>query len=326
MALLGKHLTKIAQDVLYPQLFLFELGEKVPLPGNSGKHIFIPVRRRVRTVGVLTEGTVLLTSAASAHFYSGMVSGFAGGFGYNDFFVATNEIPMVLGQDAKNLGVDMAQKYESAILSKISGSGLGTASTNTMFVPPDGSTAAGSVATTTNMLLAGLFQATTLLRSNNAPTYPDGLFAGVFHPKQVYDLYVNASGTAKFGNYNTQLLNTDAGAKTLAGATLGQIAGIRILQSTNSAKYFLGTAAATGTAGTSAGASSYIGMVLAPGAYACVDLENERPRIIVKEFGSGGATGDPADQKMSQSIKGYFCCVAMDAVNRIATIPSGKTL
>ena len=42
MSLFNRYLRKVAEQTLYATPVLYEFAKKAPLPGNSGKTIFIP--------------------------------------------------------------------------------------------------------------------------------------------------------------------------------------------------------------------------------------------------------------------------------------------
>lgn len=309
---LSDYLHKVAQEALWPQLFLYELGEKVALPPNNGKTIFIPYYYKKDLIQTsITEGTAIGSSALSGHFYSGTVAARAGSIAFSDFFVATHQVPGVLAQATKQLSNYLAQKYEADIRTVLCGAGT--------FFSPDGATATGSVVEATPLLLKGLFQASTYLASNDAPKYMDGNYAGIFHPKALYDLKTNVSAAGAFTWANATAAGSEEGFRRLENATVGYAAGIRILESTNNAKFV------HALGGMSASNSGYQGFVMAPGAYACVDLVNAKPSVFVKGLGSAG-TSDPANQKMTVAVKGYFAAVAMDTTYRLYRTASGVTL
>jgi N4-gp56 family major capsid protein len=310
MTFLGKYLHNLAQEALWPQLFLYELGEKVPLPSNRGKHIFIPYYYKKNYIHAATEASrsdVTWSSALSGHFYSGTVVGRRGSIVFSDFFVATHEVPGVMGQAVKQLSQYLAQGYESLILTAICANGT--------YFCADGATASGAVVETTPLTLRGLYRASTTLEANDAPRYPDGLYAGVFHPKALHNLKINASAS----DYIRWATTIESGgpesliAESLRRATIGTVAGIRLMTSTHNGKFV------HAAGGASASNSAHMGFVIAPGAYACVDLESARPSVIIKPLGSGGATSDPANERMSVAVKGYFAAIPMDIT---ATSPS----
>ena len=68
--------------------------------------------------------------------------------------------------------------------------------------------------------------------------------------------------------------------------------------------------------------SCYVANVIAPGAYAVVDLQSGPPSIIVQPFGSAG-TADPTKKRMTVGMKAYYTTVRMDLANRLVRISSG---
>lgn len=317
---LGQYLHKVAQETLYPQLFLYQFGQKVPLPGNSGRIINIPYFKKVEPVQKFSTGTGTASGegvAPSAEFqmsgdkYTAEMFGYHGYIGFSDFFWAVHEIPGVLAAGVRQLSAHLAKLYDIAIHDQISATGTGT-----LVDGKDGLAGGTGVSSADGLTVDGLFAAQTTLEENLAPTYPDGTYACILHPRQVYDVFTNAETSA--GVSLTNWLNTDRGQKMYENAVLGTLAKLKIHVSTQSVVTGYGTAFAMQSA-----SSGYHAPVIAPGAYAVIDLQNARPSIIIQPFGSAG-TADPTKTHMTVGIKGYFTAKAMDTSNRLVKISTGK--
>jgi N4-gp56 family major capsid protein len=235
-----------------------------------------------------------------------------------------HEIPTMISDDLDYMARDAGLKVDDLCRTAISAK----ATSSTQIVAPDGSTTT-NVLSATNLKQSALFQANTRLASNKAPTYADGTYAGVFHPKQTHDLFIATSGGSQLNrillgstNVGGFLENTEFGAQKLARATMGTLGNIRIIQNTNAPKAHNGGAAA---AGFSAGASGWSALIMGPGAAAAVDLQTARLKTFIKPLGSAGAL-DGLNQLMTAGLKFYFVAVMMDGSNRLLSIPSGKTL
>lgn len=326
-ALYGKHLVKRAQEGLFGATLLPMLGNQIPLPGHAGKTIFIPKDYPKNNIRALTEGTIISLCPTSGHYYSGTVAGYGDAIGYNDFLVSIHEIPTMVSNDINTMSRYLGYKYDSLCVAVLSAAG-------TWVSPDGGSTTQGNVAATTNLLQRFLFDASTILAGNDAPTYSDDFYHGVFHPRQTHDLFVATSAGSQLGKGQQSvgspggfLEHTEMGARKLERATIGALGRVRVLESTQSAKslYTAASAEVASIGGMISSQSGYQALVMGPGAFAAVDLENQRPRVYVKGFGSAG-TADPINQISSAGIKGYFTAIAMDTTNRLVRTASGKTI
>jgi len=316
MSLFNRHLQKRSEKSLRDTVVLYELCDKHPLPGRAGKTIFVPKHIARDSIVALTEGTILGTSATSAHFYSATVAGYGDARSYSDFLVMIHEIPTMISDDVAGMTRDAGLFIDRLLANQFSGAGT--------YVAADGSTPTGSVKSTTQLKQSFLFSANTTLKSNKAPTFNDGSYAGVFHPRQTYDLFVATSGgmsqlgaTPRGGSF---MENTELGARKLEMATIGKLGNVRIFENTNAAPDKIDNSGAV-----SAEHSGYHAYVFGPGAVGAVDLATARLKTFIKPVGSAGAS-DPINQKMTAGVKFYFAAIAKDTTNRIVHTASGKTL
>ncbi|RLA17633.1 MAG: hypothetical protein DRQ56_08925 [Gammaproteobacteria bacterium] len=119
---------------------------------------------------------------------------------------------------------------------------------------------------------------------------------------------------------------TEIGAKKLERASIGVLGNVRVFQST------WGAQAVTSVGGLMKAATSSLGyqaFIMAPGAFAKVDLATARLRTYWKPAGSAG-TADPIDQFSTAGVKFYAAAVAMDvgaptAPKRLVKIVSGRS-
>ena len=318
MALFAKHLDKRSEKVLFKTPVLYELGVKRPLPGKAGTIMFVPKRYSRNNVRLLAEGTVLdHLSSTSAWYYSGAVSGYGDVRKYSDFLVKVMEVPDQISQDVADMSKYLGYKYDTLIRNKLSGAGT--------FVSPDGTTAAGSVQSATNLKQRFLFDAATTLANLDAYPYSDNLFAAVLPPIGIHDLFVSTSGGSQLATVprgSGFLDNTESGAQKLERMTIGMLGQCRVMSSTQSSRYITD---ASGGMCDSTASCGYQALVLAPGAFAVVDLETARPKTYIKPFGQSGHL-DTLDQLMSVGVKGYFVPIAMDTTNRLVRTAIGKNL
>lgn len=313
MSLFNKYLNKVAEQTLYATPVLYEFAKKAPLPGNSGKTIFIPKhygRNGIRTLSE-TKSSKIETCATSTHYYSATVAGYGDARSYSDFLVAIKEIPTVIEDDIRSMTEFAGQKVDSLIRAAICTTGN--------WVSPDGATGNTDVVETTALKQSFLFRAYSTLAALNCPKYSDGSYWGAFHPFVIHDLFVGTSGGGTTLGAGFMEL-TDMGAKKLESATIGKLAGIRVVETTSVPKI------ANGIGGISEGANSgYQSFVMGPGAVGAVDLANSKLQTIIKGLGSAG-TADPVNQEMTAGVKFYFAAVAMDTTNRLVRTASGSTL
>lgn len=311
------YLRKVAEKGLFATPVLYELADKAPLPGGSGKQIYIPKhipKNQIRALATGGEGKPLQPCGTSSGNYTATVAGYGDVRTYSDFLIAIQEVPKMVANDVEAMSIYAGQKIDSLIRAQMSANGT--------YVEPDGVVGSGSVASTTNLKQRFLFDARAILAGNSAPTYGDGMYAAVLHPRQTHDLFVSTSGErgqmVKLQEFS-YMQTTEAGVRKIENHTIDRIAGCRIIESSYSAK------AVRGAGGMSGRASGFQGYVLAPGAVGAVDLANSRLRTYTKGFGSAG-TADAIDQVMSVGIKFYFAAVKMDTANRLIRTASGKTL
>lgn len=324
---LGRYLHKVAQETLYPTLFLYQFGQKVPLPGNSGKIIHIPYfikQEPIEDAGTGTSEPDKPASefAVSGANYTGEVAGHHGYFGFSDFFYATHEIPGVLAAGVRQLAAHMAKTYDNEIrdnLSGLTGNASGTASSACAINGAQGLYGA-TTGITSGMHLSvdGLLAAEASLADDDAMAFPDGTYACVISPAQGYDMFTDQAGSANANINISSWLQTQAGQRKYEQAVLGTIGRLKIMTSTQSIAYYT-----AGQGPMTAGAEGYGAYVIAPGAYAVVDLQNARPSIIIQPFGSAG-TADPTKKKMTVGMKGYWTTINMDTGNRFRILLSSR--
>lgn len=315
--LFNQHLHKRAVNALYGQAILYEQGDPKPLPGGSGTSFSIPKYVGANNLAALTESAVVTTTSAAMSNYTGTVSGFGEARKYSDFIMYANQIPQWISDEIYDMTQNAKKKLDEIAISVLSASGVGT------YVKPDGSTALLSTVSTTTLKQRALFDANSKLAGNDAIPYADGTWHGVFHPNQIHDLFVGAaaSGTALTQLGAGYMDDTDIGAKNLERASIGVLGNVRIYQST------WGSQAVTSAGGLMSAASNvsgYQAFILAPGAFAKVDLATARLKTYWKPAGSAG-TADPIDQFSTAGVKFYATAVAMDTAKRLVKVVSGNS-
>lgn len=135
------------------------------------------------------------------------------------------------------------------------------------------------------------------LKQANARRFPDGYYHAIISPAQAFELMGEGNGwidAAKYGSI-----------KKLLKGELGELHGVRFMESTNTTKAYI------------YGADSY----------GVVDLEGGagKPSIITKDFGSAGAD-DPLNQRASIGWKNLFVAKVLDntAIYEVTTKGDGE--
>ena len=319
--LFNQHLHKRAVNALYGQAILDEQGDPKPLPGGSGTSFSIPKYVGANNLAALGESTVVSVTSVAMSNYTGTVGGYGEARKYSDFIMYVNEIPQWISDEIYDMTMNAKKKLDELAIAVLSSSAIGAN------VSPNGSTTLLSILNTTAMKQRALFDCNSKLAGADAHLYSDGTYHGVFHPNQVHDLFVNLSALT---NTNTigggYMETTEIGAKKLERASIGILGNVKVYQST------WGSQAVTSVGGLmSASATSlgYQAFILAPGAFAKVDLATARLRTYWKPAGSAG-TADPIDQISTAGVKFYAAAVAMDvgapgACKRLVKIVSGRS-
>lgn len=153
-----------------------------------------------------------------------------------------------------------------------------------------GTTAIGSIASTSYLTANAIRLAVARLKANNVPTFADGLYRAIIHPYAAYDLMsdVEVGGWIDASRY--------AGSEPLLTGELGRFAGVRFLESAG-ARY---TPDASNTL------DILSTFVFGPEAYAFGDWG----QVQVKVTPPGGHT-DPLGQNALIGWKGFFGAVLL---------------
>ncbi len=136
------------------------------------------------------------------------------------------------------------------------------------------------------------------LKKNNARRFPDGYYHAIITPAQAFELMGEKDSgwidAAKYGSI-----------KKLLKGELGELHGVRFMESTNTDTAYI------------YGADSY----------GVVDMEGGagKPSIITKDFGSSGVE-DPLNQRASVGWKNLFVAKVLDekAIYKVATTGDGE--
>jgi len=301
---------RLLLDNLYPDLYLWQFGEKRKVPPNSGKTILFNKWTKLTLGNFVTEGTPIGTCAMSASLVSTTLSGFALAVKHSDFLVMT-AISDVIAGSVQEVSKSLALKIDSRIRQVISG--LGTQITACV-VSVAGSAVVGKLKNGDRLKAREVVRSLRTLNVNNAKTFPDGFFGMVLHPYQLWDIQGDTS-TGGWIDINKYASNDTV--QNLYRGEVGQLYGFRVVRSTN-------VKAGLAASPASAANSAYMGFAMGPGAYGVVELDEGSARVFVKQLGSSG-TADPVNQLATVGAKIYFSAVNLDCTNRLVTISSGKS-
>jgi len=310
----GEYYDRLLLDNLYPNMYLYQLGEKRKLPRGTGKVIhftrYFKGPSGFALPYAITDGTPIGLSTLSTTRVSATVGGFATAVGVSDFIVMVGVSDVVKGA-VFELSKGMALVIERQIRGTISASGTQIAAAGSA----TGITGMSLTATGSLINSVDLMRATANLREDNARTWADGLYATIMHPKVAFDLRNDTTAITAWADVQR---NTASGQDKIYHGEVGSLYGTRVIESSE-AKQLLPTTASLYRI--SAGASGFVTTTIAPGAFGVVELDGAAASVFVKQVGSSGTT-DPVNQLGSVGIKTYFTSVVLDA-NRMVRFASG---
>lgn len=242
------YLEKRLIEILEQRLVFRQFGLERPLPKGQGKTLrFNKFAKLAIPPAALTEGTTPTGSTITSSSVDVVVEQWGDWTKITDLAEMTSMVDVV-SHAADVLGIQASETIDSKIRDVIvAGTVVQYASTATSRV----TVSAAMTLTTTE-----LREALRTLEVANAPTFDDGRYVAVIHPRAAYDF----RGDANFVNADQY-----AGSKKLFNGELGEWLGIRIVSTTN-ASVFTGAGAG--------GVDVYAAMILGKGAYAVTDLQS----------------------------------------------------
>jgi len=314
--LIPAYYDRLLLDNLYPDLYLYQFGVKKNIPRNFGKTVTFT--RYFKSTGgsghplpfALTEGTPIGLSALSAATVTATLSGFGAAIGVSDLIVMTAISDVVRGA-VYELSKGAALKIERKTRQTISATGALLPARNTA------GTGSLNIATTSTLQGRDLYRAVAKLRQSDARTWPDGNFAAVMHPRVALDIKSESATTSPGAWIEINKYATDQTVGLTYRGEVGRIGGARVVESSE-AKQLFGSPISTG-------ASGFMTMVIGPGAYGEVELDNMAASVYVHQVGSAGSA-DPINQRGSVGVKVYFAPVALEAARMVRLSSGGHTL
>jgi N4-gp56 family major capsid protein len=285
-------------DRLRASLVFHDLGDKKPLPRNSGK--IVQWFRRTDLAGntaTLTEGTVPTAIGLSATSISAQLSQ------YGDFTQTSDLIQMTSIDNEIEAAVDTLS-WRAAQTVDLLDRAILDAGTNVKY---GGSKTALSATASADVLNAAEVRKGVLnLKASNAQPLDGGYYVWVIHPQNAYDLQ---SDTASGGWVNA---NTYVDTTGIKNGEIGRLGGARFVETTQ---------VASTTTGTSGSANVYSTHLLAKGAFGVVDFDGG-VNVYVKKSGPQD-TSNPLDQYATVGYKITYANKMLDE-NRHVTYKVGS--
>lgn len=320
---------KLFLERLTPQLRYDQFAVKKDLPRNEGNTIIWNRLTNLASGYSLTELTVPGLSAMSASKVSASLVQFGYVIGISDLFDMTAisqpvKDAVMLLQDGAALTVDsyFADQigFGSCASTGISGTYASTAipscftqgfpmlinNTLSWTVQPMYNV---SAATLSAMNVDRVRRAVTQLRSMNVPAMEDGYYVGIIHPVIADQLQQDTNWIT----WNQYLQSQSAGYK----GEIGQVMGVRFVQSTNAIKTSVSAAVWSAYASNfSAGGTLYGTLVFGKGAYGGVNMDaGNASKITVVDF-----KADKADPLGQYGTAGYKLTIAAKILNASAGV------
>lgn len=254
-----------------------QFGQKRPIPANGGKTIefrkfaSLPKAEQPLTEGVTPNGQSLTVSTVSATVKQ-----------YGDFITQTDMLELTAVDNTILESTKLLGRQAGATLDTVVRDVLHTG-TNVTYCPKvvDGVeteiTSRADLTEGCQLTVDVVMQVVAKLRAQNAPTI-NGKYVAIIHPYAAYDLMRDPEWVSA---------HKYADPETLFEGEIGELAGVRFVQTTE-AKIYEGGIFAT--------------LFMGADAYGITDVEGGGLQIIVKQKGSAG-TADPLDQRSSVGWK-----------------------
>jgi len=317
----GEYYDKLLLDNLYPNLYLYQLGEKRKVPRGTGKVVHWTRYYKANTAAralpfAITDGTPVGLSALSATRVSATLAGLGSAVGISDFVVMTGVSDMVKGA-VFELSKGMALAIERQCRAAISGVG-----TQIIAAGVTATTGLSLIGTTSLINSVDLMRATANLREDNARTWPDGFYATLMHPKVAFDLRNDATAIVGWADINIQ---TSRGQDRVYHGEVGTLYGTRVIESSEVKTLKEGQTPNSSAYRMSASSSGFVTTTIAPGAFGVVELDGATASVFVNQVGSAGSA-DPINQIGSVGVKTYFAAAVLEAARMVRFPTGGNTL
>ena len=255
-----------------------QFGQKRPIPANGGKTIefrkfaSLPKATTPITEGITPDGKSLTVTAITA-----TVAQYGDYITQSDVLELTSLDNTIL-EATKLLGKQAGLTLDTIVRNKL------LTGTHVLYCPKVASggaetavTSRANLDTTCQLTVKQIQKAVAMLRAQNAPTI-GGKYVAIIHPYVAYDLMRDPEwiDAHKYANPTN-----------LYEGEIGEVAGVRFVQTTEAAVYTGGI---------------FFTLVLGEGAYGVTEISGGGLQTIVKQKGSAG-TADPLDQRSSVGWK-----------------------
>lgn len=262
-----------------PNLIHGQFGQKRDIPKNGGMHIefrkFSPLGKATTPLveGITPEGQSLDVSTVDA-----TISQYGGYVTISDNLDITAVDPVVT--ETLNLISDQAAQTIDTVERDVLVCG-----TNVQYA--DGSIEErGALTEEHKMTVDILKRAVRTLKMNNTPKI-EGYYIAIMHPSVAYDLMADP-------DWIDAQKYTQANVKKIYNGEIGEIAGVKVIESTEAKVWKEGAD----------GRSVYATLIFGKDAYGITDIKGGGLTTIVKPLGSAG-TGDPLNQRSTIGWKAY---------------------
>lgn len=267
-----------------------QFGQKRPIPANGGKTIefrkFAPLAKALTpiTEGVTPDGKSLSVSTITATVSQ-----------YGDYITQSDVLELTALDNTILEATKLLGKQAGLTLDTVTRNVI-TGGTNVTYCPKVSAAGAETAVTkrtdldlTAKLTVKVIQKVVAKLRGQNAPTI-GGKYVAIIHPYVAYDLmrdpeWVDAH---KYANPDN-----------LYVGELGEIAGVRFVDSTEAKIWNDSTCPSDGSTGHY---SVYPTLFLGEGAYGVTEITGGGLQTIIKQKGSAG-TADPLDQRSSVGWK-----------------------
>jgi len=293
------------RENLFPNLYMRQLGTLVTIPRGYGDKVKIPrwdtpvitavsgasagyatVDGGVTAISEApTEGTAITPKGLSAESITGSVIQFAGARSYSDKLILVTRANFLEGA-LEALTRELAFRVDRYTRRNITATA----------VQKHAGTGVTYGKTTDGLFGKNIAKIAPYMDAASTPRWDDNTFVGICNPLAQYDMYkdTSATGFVSVARYND--------AARIYRGEIGQMYGIRWLLSSSIPIKRGGTSLKQ----LSAGATGSHALIFAPDAFYSLELEQGGVEVIHHPPGSGGSTGDPANQIGSVAVKVFY--------------------
>lgn len=308
------------RQALYPSMFWRQLGTLAPIPRWNGDKIKLPrytpvivsaggfaIRSAISTISSfsVTEGTSIGNfEALSAGAITAVPVATIGMRKYSDKLVMINPA------DFEAAAIESLTRELAYVLDKKTRAAV-SASARTLNIDGGAFTSKFKLAQGVKSVFLGrnMARITTIMDASNNQRWDDGSYVTMAHPFVQFDVFTDLSANTA-GSVASFTDSTKYGRpEDIYRGEIGKLFGSRLIL-TNTLLRRIGAAGQSATDGISPNTSAFQSYTFAPDAFYTVELEDGGLQVIHHELGSGGSTGDPANQIGSIAVKIYYVAVA----------------